>query len=223
MPRRPRLATGDLAYHSPEWRIGRLTLFKTPADYHAFETILADAYAATPIRIAAYWLMPNHWHLLPWPSRDGELSEILRWITVTHTQRWHAQHQTAGAGPVYQGRFKSFPVQIDEHFLTVARYIERNALRAHLVTRAEAWGSGDSLAAHTRRPGLRRLAERLASGPASRLGGPGESAADGLGAGGPPDQRPTGPAVWGRAMGAADGEALWDGIDPRPPGRPNGS
>ena len=83
--------------------------------------------------------MPNHWHLLLWPRKDGDLSDVLRWITVTHTQRWHAHHHTAGTGPVYQGRFKSFPVQNDAHFLTVARYVERNALRAKLVTRAEDW------------------------------------------------------------------------------------
>ena len=83
--------------------------------------------------------MPNHWHLLLWPRPDGELSEILQWITVTHTQRWHAHHHTAGTGSVYQGRFKSFPVQTDEHFLAVARDVERNALREKLVTRMEDW------------------------------------------------------------------------------------
>jgi putative transposase len=83
--------------------------------------------------------MPNHWHLLLWSRDDGELSEVMRWITVTHTQRWHAHRQSSGSGPVYQGRFKSFPVQSDEHFLTVARYVERNALRAKLVKRAEQW------------------------------------------------------------------------------------
>ena len=105
----------------------------------AFEKILAEAAERTRIRIAAYCLMPNHWHLLMWPRQEGELSEVLRWLTVTHTQRWHAHHHTAGTGPVYQGRFKSFPVQTDEHFLTVARYVERNALRAKLVARAEDW------------------------------------------------------------------------------------
>ncbi len=139
MPRRPRLAAGDLAYHVLNRRVGRLPLFEKPADYAAFEKILAEAQAQTKIRIAAYCLMPNHWHLLLWPRHDGELSEVLRWITVTHTQRWHAHHHTAGTGPVYQGRFKSFPVQTDEHFLAVARYVERNALRAKLVSRAEAW------------------------------------------------------------------------------------
>ena len=59
----------------------------------------------------------------------------MRWVTVTHTQRWHAHRQSSGTGPVYQGRFKSFPVQTDEHFLMV----ERNALWAKLVDRAENW------------------------------------------------------------------------------------
>ena len=139
MPRRPRLAAGDLAYHVLNRRVGRLPLFDKPADYAAFEKILAEAHAQTKTRITAHCLMPNHWHLLLWPRHDSELSEVLRWITVTHTQRWHAHHHTAGTGPVYQGRFKSFPVQTDEHFLTVARYVERNALRANLVDRAEDW------------------------------------------------------------------------------------
>lgn len=139
MPRRPRLAAGDLVYHVLNRRVGRHVLFEQPTDYMAFEKILAEAHRRTQIRITAYCLMPNHWHLLLWPHNDSDLSEVMRWITVTHTQRWHTHHGTAGTGPVYQGRFKSFPVQTDEHFLTVARYIERNAVRANLVTQAEDW------------------------------------------------------------------------------------
>ncbi len=139
MPRRARISTGGLAYHILNRRVGRLGLFDKPADYMAFEKILNEAHERTGIRIAAYCLMPNHWHLLLWPRDDGELSEVMRWITVTHTQRWHAHRQSFGSGPVYQGRFRSFPVQTDEHFLTVARYVERNAVRAKLVKRAEQW------------------------------------------------------------------------------------
>ena len=80
MPRRPRLAAGDLAYHVLNRRVGRLPLFETSADYTAFEQILAEAHAQTRIRITAYCLMPTHWHLLLWPRQDGELSEVLRWI-----------------------------------------------------------------------------------------------------------------------------------------------
>src|SRR5688572_3705847 len=125
MPRRLRLLTGGIAYHVLNRRVGRLGLFENPADYSSFEKILAQAQQNFDVRIPAYCLLPNHWHLLLWPRTDGELSEVMRWITVTHTQRWHAHRQTSGSGPDYQGRFKSFPVQSDEHFLTVARYVER--------------------------------------------------------------------------------------------------
>ena len=86
--------------------------------------------------------MPNHWHLVVWPREDGELSRFVGWLTLTHTQRWHAHRRSAGSGHVYQGRFKSFPIQEDDHLYTVARYVERNALRARLVTRAEKWRWG---------------------------------------------------------------------------------
>ena len=77
-----------------------------------------------------------------WPRRDGELSDFMHWLTLTHTQRWHAHYQNVGTGHLYQGRFKSFPIEADEHYLTVLRYAERNALRAKLVARAEAWRWG---------------------------------------------------------------------------------
>ena len=128
MARRPRLSTGGIAYHVLNRRVGRLELFEKPADYSSFKKILAQAHQSFGVRIAAYCLMPNHWHLLLWPRADGKLSEVMRWITVTHTQRWHAHRHSSGTGPVYiRDAFKSFPVQSDEHFLTVARYVERNA------------------------------------------------------------------------------------------------
>ena len=80
--------------------------------------------------------MPNHFHILLWPREEGDLFRFMSWLTMTHTQRWHAHHRTAGTGHLYPGRFTSFPVQSDEHFfLTVYRYVERNALRANLVGR----------------------------------------------------------------------------------------
>jgi putative transposase len=101
--------------------------------------ILRQAQEWQPLRLLAYVVMPNHWHLVLWPEHDGDLSEFLRWLTVTHTQRYKAHYHTAGTGPLYQGRFKSFPIQEDEHLLWVRRYVERNALRAGLVRRAENW------------------------------------------------------------------------------------
>jgi len=92
-----------------------------------------------PIRLLAYCLTPNHWHMVLWPRSDGDLTSFLSWLTMTHAQRWHTYHGTVGSGHLYQGRFKSFPVQSDEYFYQVVRYVERNALRAQLVETAEAW------------------------------------------------------------------------------------
>lgn len=139
MPRRLRQAVGGYAYHVLNRAVGRQTIFKNAGDYSAFIRVLAEAQERVPMRVLAYVVMPNHWHLVLWPKKDGELSEFMRWLTVTHAQRWHASHQTQGTGPLYQGRFKSFPIETDEHLLTVLRYVERNPLRAGLVRAAANW------------------------------------------------------------------------------------
>jgi putative transposase len=119
--------------------VGRQKLFRKAGDYSAFLRVIDEVYRRLVAPVLAYCLMPNHWHLALLPEEDGQLSEFLRLVTVTHTQRYRAHYHTAGTGPVYQGRFKSFPIQQDPHLLTVCRYIERNALRAKLVARAELW------------------------------------------------------------------------------------
>lgn len=141
MPRRKRVCTGGYVFHVLNRAVGRQQIFKDDEDYAAFERVLIQALERTPVRLLSFCLMPNHWHLVLWPKRgrDDDLSEFMRWLTVTHTQRWHAHKGTAGTGPLYQGRFKSFPVQGDDHFLTVCRYVERNALKANLVEKAQEW------------------------------------------------------------------------------------
>ena len=126
-------------YHVLNRGNGRGTLFEKPADYAAFEAILAEVRSRVALDILAWCLMPNHWHLVVRPCADGELSRFMHLVALTHTHRWQAHRASTGSGHLYQGRFRSFLVQEDEHFLTVCRYVERNALRAGLVIRAEEW------------------------------------------------------------------------------------
>jgi putative transposase len=116
-----------------------MRIFAKPRDFEAFKEIIGLAKERFPMRVLAWCVLPNHWHFVLWPRGDGDLSEFMRWLTVTHTQRWHTAHRTAGTGPLYQGRFKSFPIQEDDHLLTVLRYVERNPLRANLVEEAAEW------------------------------------------------------------------------------------
>src|SRR5689334_14021808 len=90
MPRPPRAAEGGLIYHALNRANARAALFETDEDYAAFERVLAQAVARHPMRLLAYCIMPNHFHLLLWPRADGDLSRFMRWLTLTHTQRWHA-------------------------------------------------------------------------------------------------------------------------------------
>jgi putative transposase len=142
MARAIRKDLGGWVYHVLNRRVGRETLFFKDQDYLAFEKVLAEAIKRFDMRVLAYCLMPNHWHLVLWPRRDRQLSQFMQWLTLTHMRRWHAHNKTTGTGPLYQGRFKSFPVQQDEHLLTVLRYVERNPKRANLVKMAQQWQFG---------------------------------------------------------------------------------
>jgi putative transposase len=82
--------------------------------------------------------MPNHWHLVLRPWTERALIDFMRWLSITHVRRHHG-HYRGRSGHLYQGRYKSFPVQDDEYFLVLCWYVEANALRAGLVKRAELW------------------------------------------------------------------------------------
>jgi putative transposase len=114
-------------------------LFKKDRDYEAFLHVIDEARQRHPIRILGYCVMPNHWHFVLWPKGDRDMTDFLRWLTHTHTMRWHTHYHTVGTGHLYQGRFKAFPIQQDDHLYAVLRYVERNALRAGLVKKAEDW------------------------------------------------------------------------------------
>ena len=139
MGRSLRTDAGGYVYHVLNRANARNQIFKTDEDYQLFEDVLKKAKDRTDMRILSYCIMPNHWHLVLYPSKDGDLTKFMSWLTLTHTQRYHSMNKTIGNGHLYQGRYKSFLCQNDHHFLQLSRYVERNALRANLVKRAEDW------------------------------------------------------------------------------------
>ena len=119
---------------------GRMKLFHKPQDYQSFVDLLGEALDHVPgMRLLAWCLMPNHWHMALWPREDEDLSAFMRWLCNTHVRRWHQHWHSVGRGHIYQGRFKSFLVQDDMHYLVLMRYIESNPCRAKLVEQAQAW------------------------------------------------------------------------------------
>lgn len=139
MPKRFQADTTDIVFHAFNRAVRGTVLFTEPADYAAFERILGESVKRTGIRLLAYCLMPNHWHLVVWPSDNSQLVHCMHWLTSTHAKRWQTYRKQVGTGAVYQSRYKAIAVQTEVYFLTLCRYVERNALRAGLVARAEAW------------------------------------------------------------------------------------
>ena len=137
MPRPKRTAPGGYCYHVLNRGNARQEVFHKPADYAAFVRLFDEAQQRCPMRLVAYCLMPNHFHLVLWPHADGDLSRWMQWVQTTHVRRYHEHHHTGGH--VWQGRFKAFPIQQDDHLLTVLRYVERNPLRAGLVSQVDGW------------------------------------------------------------------------------------
>ena len=139
MPRIKRICPAGDVFHVLNRAVARLTIFEKDWDYDAFMRVLRETWEIVPLPIYAMVLMPNHWHFVVCPESDDQTSEFFRRLTVTHTMRWHAHYSTGGTGHLYQGRFKSFPVQHNEHLLAVLRYVERNPLQAGLTDLAEEW------------------------------------------------------------------------------------
>jgi putative transposase len=133
-------------YHVLNRANRRARIFHKPRDYEAFLKVLAEGLERVPCRVLGLCLMPNHWHLVLWPHGDGDLSRLMAWISNTHVKRYRQHYHDRIGGHLYQGRFRSFPVQEDGHLLTVLRYVEANPLRARLAERAGEWPwSSDAL------------------------------------------------------------------------------
>ena len=164
MARQSRELADDCIYHALNRGNCRMDIFEKPADFAAFIKLLEEARRRADMRILGYCLMSNHWHLVLWPRKGKDLSRFIGWLCTTHVRRWRAHRANVGEGHLYQGRFKSFPVQDDEHFLKLMRYVEANPLRAGMVETAQSW-PWSSLAAA---PGAEGVRVQLESWPVDR-------------------------------------------------------
>ena len=144
MPRNARVDVGGEVYHVINRANGRLRIFNKDEDYQLFEKLLLETKELIGMRILAYELMPNHWHLVLYPKNDGDLGAFMHRLSNAHTRKVHARTNTNGSGHLYQGRYKSFLVDSENYLLAVIKYVERNAVRAKLVRRCEDWQWGSA-------------------------------------------------------------------------------
>ena len=137
MPRGARGTEGGTCYHVLNRGNSRATVFHNERDYNEFLKLMAEACERTEMRVLGFCLMPNHFHMALWPFEDHDLGCWMQWLMTSHVRRHHSRYDSSGH--IWQDRYKDFPVQNDQHLVTVLRYIERNPLRAGLVTDPGEW------------------------------------------------------------------------------------
>lgn len=142
MPRRPRSSEIASYFHVINRAAAKAPLFLKPRDYREFLQILRDGLKRHPVPVVAYCVLANHWHLVIGPTGTDRLTGLLHWVATTHAVRFRLRHKTVGQGPVYQGRFKSKEIEDGGALIRTIRYVERNALAAGLVQRAQDWPWG---------------------------------------------------------------------------------
>jgi putative transposase len=139
MPRRLRYLPPGSVHHVVNRGNDKRILFETVHDFEQFLSLIAWAKVRTMIRIVAYCIMRNHWHLVLWPGEAGQVEAFQHLLTTTHAIRRRRLTCTVGEGHIYQDRYRAFEIWGEAHYLNVLRYVESNPLRANLVKSSAQW------------------------------------------------------------------------------------
>jgi putative transposase len=108
-------------------------------DYADFVDAVRAASEALGVAVLGYCLMPDHFHLVVLPKKDGDLSRFMLRVVAAHVRHYRLRYRAETGDKLYASRFRSFPVQKDSHLLDVLRFVESNPARSNAVKRANQW------------------------------------------------------------------------------------
>jgi putative transposase len=117
----------------------RKLLFATDRAYEEFLSLVAATQERCPMRLLAYCLMPNHWHMVVWPNATQSVRAFCHRLCTVHAIRHRRDTGTVGHGHLYQHRYHSCAIESERQYFAVLRYVEANAMRAGLVPEAQLW------------------------------------------------------------------------------------
>jgi putative transposase len=152
MPRPPRVQFPGAICHIVTRGDGRRALFHDDGHYARFTQGLADEVQRSRWQVIAYCWLPNHIHLLLRTPEPNLASGMQHWLSGY--ANWYAKRNQR-TGHLFQGRYKSFPVEDDSYFWTLSRYIHLNPCRTAQppAAKPEGW-------AHSSYPGYARRTAR---------------------------------------------------------------
>ena len=134
MPRPDRTVIPSLPHHVTHRGNRRAEIFRDTEDYRIYLRLLRKAIGKYDVRLWGYTLMPNHVHLIAVPDRKESLSDAIQWAHGKYAELFNSLYDTVGH--LWQGRFGS-SVMDEHHVFNAMRYVERNPVRACLVSCAE--------------------------------------------------------------------------------------
>jgi len=140
MSRPLRIEYPDAWYHVMNRGRRSEEIFTDKQDYNTFLQLIRESIEMWNVRVGAYCLMTNHYHLLI-QTPEANLSRCMRHLNGVYTQRFNKLHHLDGQ--LFRGRYKSILVDADSYLLQLANYIHRNPLRAGLVEKLDeySWSS----------------------------------------------------------------------------------
>jgi len=132
MPRGPRVLADQAVYHIINRGISRSALFRCDEDFIVFLQLVKRYKIEMSFQLYHYVIMKNHIHLMIRIRRKKDLPRIMKSLTLAYTTRHHFKYKAYGY--LWQGRYKSMEIADDRYMLSCGRYIERNPVKAGIVS-----------------------------------------------------------------------------------------
>ena len=136
MARPLRIEYPDAWYHVMNRGRRGESVFADAKDFETFLVVLKESSEMFDLRVAAFCLMSNHYHLLV-QTPSANLSRIMRHVNGVYTQRYNRRRKIDGQ--LFRGRYKCILVEEDNHLLELLRYIHQNPIRAKLCNSVEGY------------------------------------------------------------------------------------
>lgn len=137
MARLPRLTLPGYPHHIIQRGNNRQAIFNSAADYKHLLNLIDDNAKKFEVAIHSYVLMTNHFHLLATPQTDAGLPQMMQAVGRSYVRYFNDLHGRSGT--LWEGRYRSTLIQTDRYLLACMVYIDRNPVRAGLVSEASGY------------------------------------------------------------------------------------
>jgi len=137
MSRLARTISESGVYHILFRGVNQQNIFEEASDYEKLKETIATVKKDLKFEIYAYCFMSNHVHIVLKEKNNGDISLIMKRILTKYARWYNIKYGRSGA--LIANRYKSVPVEIDEYFLQLIRYVHQNPIKTGIVNKIDAY------------------------------------------------------------------------------------